>query len=105
MTDLFSHADGLALGHASAAVAADHAGADWIDRAYAAFVAYAKRGQPFTTEDVRNANPDLPAPPDPRAWGQVALRAKKRKLVAPGEMVRAKNRGVHGQMVRQWAPL
>jgi hypothetical protein len=75
-------AEALATGHAKAQQAADHAGEEWKDIAYDAFVAFAKtRLFPFTTEDVRKANPELPPPPDNRAWGHVALRASRAKIV------------------------
>jgi len=108
VSDLFSYADqhpGLADGHAGAKRAAEHAGEDWGKRAYAAFIAHARLHATFTTEDVRLAFTDLPAPAEPRAWGQVALRAKRDHIVIAGDMVRAKNRAVHGQMIRQWRSL
>jgi hypothetical protein len=94
--------EGLELGHAMAAVAADNAGAEWKRKAYEAFVNYAKTCPYFVTEDVRAANADLPSPPDTRAWGQIALMAKREKIVSSYSLVRAKSRSVHGMIVTMW---
>lgn len=94
------------LGHEGAAIAANAAEwqiEDWKDRAYDAFLTIASIGAPFTTEDVRVACPDIPAPPDARAWGQVALRAKKAGVVKSVGVVNAKLRNVHGRYITQWA--
>lgn len=71
----------LEIGHAKAEQAADHAGEEWKDLAFAAFATYAETNTRFTTEDVRNANSTLPPPPDGRAWGHVALRASRSGIV------------------------
>jgi hypothetical protein len=94
--------EGLELGHAMAAVAADNAGTEWKRVAYEAFVTYAKKHPYFVTEDVRAANSHLPAPPDKRAWGQIALTAKREGIVFGHSLVRAKSRTVHGMIVTMW---
>jgi len=94
--------EGLDLGHQMAAAAADHAGTEWKRMAYEAFVNYAKDHPYFVTEDVRAANEHLPAPPDKRAWGQIALMAKRAEIVSGHSLVRAKNRTVHGMIVTMW---
>ena len=94
--------EGLLIGHAMAEVAADNAGETWKRMAYEAFVKHAKDHEFFVTEDVRNDNPDLPAPPDMRAWGQIALLAKKEKVVFGYSLTRAKGRAVHGMFVTMW---
>jgi hypothetical protein len=93
---------GFMLGAAGAKRAADHAGEDWQAAAYRAFAEYAKRGHWFTCEDVREANPNLPRPPDQRAWGQIALSARRNGLVVMGPWVTARSRIVHGNAVRSW---
>lgn len=93
---------GLAKGHAQAERAAQHAGEAWREAAYRAFVNYAARGERFTTEDVREDNPQLPPPPDKRAWGHIALRAKREGVVRAVSWVRAKSETVHGMVVTQW---
>ena len=61
--------------------AADHAGDEWKAYAYQAFVQYAREHKTFTTEEVRKANPDLPAAPDQRAWGHIAKSAERGEIV------------------------
>lgn len=94
--------EGLALGHAMAELAANHAGEDWKDRAFAAFVAHAKDHQAFTTEDVREASPHVGEPPDLRAWGQVALRARREGIVRSLGWIKPKAKNVHGGVVTLW---
>jgi len=94
--------EGLAIGHSMAELAAQHAGAEWQDEAYEAFRQFALRTEYFTTEMARLASPDVPAPPDARAWGAVALRAKKSNAVAADGWVRAESRTVHGMVVTLW---
>jgi hypothetical protein len=63
--------------------AAAGAGLSWIEKAYEAFVAHAKRHEQFLTEDVRmtaEAN-GLRKPADRRAWGAVAQRAARAGVV------------------------
>jgi hypothetical protein len=68
---------GLETGHAMAELAADRAGFDWKLLALEAVRQHALKKRYFTTEQVRGANPDLPEPPDKRAWGAIARLAKK----------------------------
>jgi hypothetical protein len=92
----------LELGHKAAELAASNAEYQlhgWKDRAYDAFTTMVARGLPFTTEDVRVANPDIPTPSDQRAWGQVALRAKRAGLV---KSVGIAIGNVHGRYLTQW---
>ena len=93
---------GLALGHASAEIAAAHAGSEWIRIALEAFLNFAKMRHSFTTEQVREAFPDLPLPPDKRAWGQVARLAKSEGIVESIGWVRANSPSVHGMVVTLW---
>lgn len=94
--------EGLKIGHAMAEVAANNAGEAWEHIAYEAFVRHAKSHQFFLTEDVRNSNPDIPIPPDMRAWGHIARLAKKEGVVSGHLFTRAKNRSVHGMVVTMW---
>ena len=94
--------NGLAIGHAMADLAANKAGKEWQAEAFYAFKLHAMKHQFFTTEEVRAANPDIPPPPDERAWGSVALRAKRENLVVGSEWVRANSRTVHGMVVTRW---
>lgn len=94
--------EGLRLGHVMAEVAANNAGETWKRLAYEAFVKYAKGREFFLTEDVRAANPDLPTPPDTRAWGYIARLAKKEGVVSGQSFTRAKSRSVHGMVVTMW---
>lgn len=94
--------EGLALGHASAEIAAAHAGSEWVRIALEAFLNFAKTHQTFTTEQVRQAFPNLPLPPDKRAWGGVARRAKVEGIAEPIDWVRADSHTVHGMVVTLW---
>jgi len=95
---------GLELGYAGAERAADRAGKEWRILAFRAFYQFTKRGKPFTTEEVRKANPALPTPPETRAWGQVALSAARLGVVVRGGLTRAQSKGAHGRWVTQWVP-
>ena len=72
---------GKEIGHAKAKQAADHAGTEWQDQAFAALCSFAKAHATFTVEAVRHANPGLVAPTD-KAWGAVAIRARNAGLIA-----------------------
>ena len=101
--DLFNRPiTGLEIGHAMANVAANHAGEEWKQLAYDSFVEYAKTHGEFTTEQVRGACSSVPAPPDKRAWGQVALRAKKDGVIESAGWTRAESRSVHGMVITLW---
>lgn len=83
--------------------AANHAGDQWKDYAWRALLAFLEnvRGE-FIMEDVRWANPQVPEPPDNRAWGQIALRAKRAGLIEKVGNAPAKDKGVHGSIVTLW---
>lgn len=73
-----------AIAAQACADAADRRDPHWSKMAYGAFVAYARihAGQQFTTEDVRlAAAKSVPPPPDGRAWGAIAMRAKREEIV------------------------
>ena len=89
---------GRELGHEGAKLVADNAGDAWKRQALAAFFAYGSEHGPFfTTEDVRTAS-EVPAPHDARAWGQVALEAKRRGWIKWAGYAPAKDRKSH------WCP-
>ena len=94
--------EGLAIGHAMADVAGRHAGADWMEVALSAVRDYAQENERFTTEQIRAANPDMPAPPDKRAWGSVVRTAHREGFIVPHGWVRAESRTVHGMVVTMW---
>jgi hypothetical protein len=100
--DLFN---GLALGHAAAERAADHAGEAWKDRAYRAFVAFAASRKTFTTEEARESCGHVGDPPDRRAWGAIALRAKRDGKVKAIGFATSKNPRVHGSVCTLWATI
>jgi hypothetical protein len=101
MNDKFIH-EGLALGYEAAEAAAEHAGTKWRETAFDAFIKYAKTHEFFTTEDVRLAYPDIPFPPDTRAWGAIPRQAKKQNIIEGTGLVRANDRNVHGRFITQW---
>jgi hypothetical protein len=94
--------ESVELGHAMAELSANKAGDEWREEAYAAFCQYAKAHPYFTNEEVRAANPDLVAPFDERAWGAIALRAKRQDIVVSHSWVRARSQTVHGSIITQW---
>ena len=93
---------GLQLGHAMAHVAANNAGDEWKDSAFEAFKHYARTHSEFTTEEARLAATEVASPPDIRAWGQIAIRAKREGIVVGIGWVRATSPSVHGMVVTQW---
>lgn len=93
---------GLELGRAMAEVAGKNAGDEWKEMAYREFKNFASKQNLFTTEQVRKSIPFFPAPPDNRAWGQVALRAKREGLVEGHGWVRANSLEVHGRLITLW---
>jgi hypothetical protein len=94
--------EGLAIGHAMAEVAADNAGLTWREEAYEAFKNYALNTEYFMTEEVRRDNPDLPKPPDERAWGAIARQARKDGIIVAEGWMRATSPKVHGMVVTVW---
>jgi hypothetical protein len=92
---------GTQIGHQMALIAAEHAGAEWSEVAYEAFVDFAKSRKYFTTEEVRQSS-DVPAPPDSRVWGAIPLKAKKDGVVSAAGWVKAQSTKVHGMVVTQW---
>lgn len=100
--DLFTQPTGTEIGHARAKQAADHAGDKWKRTAYEAFLAFAETHRSFKTEDVRNAHPEIPPPPDKRAWGAIALMARRNQVISSGGPVKAESPMVHGMYVTLW---
>lgn len=95
--DLF---DAFQSGVMKAELCADKAGEEWKDAAFQAFVEYAKRGVLFTTEDVREANPQIVAHDD-RAWGFIARRAARAGVIKSAGQRRVKSS--HGMFKTLWA--
>ena len=94
--------EGFEIGQEMAELAANRAGGEWKAIALEAFRLHAKEHRWFKTEDVRAANPDLPVPPDMRAWGHIALLAEKEGYVVAGGYVSARSPTVHGMKVTLW---
>lgn len=94
--------EGLALGHEAAEAAADNAGLEWREAALNAFKAYAKTHEFFTTEEVRLTHPNMPTPPDSRAWGAIPRQAQKENIIEGVGWVRANDRNVHGRLITRW---
>lgn len=103
--DLFDGKTGTQLGHEAAQRAADHAGDEWKELAYESLCDYAKHHVSFTVEQVRSARPDLPPPPELRAWGAVALRARRAGIVKGIGWTPAEDRAVHGGVITLWRSL
>ncbi len=94
---------GLLFGHEMADRAGERAGRDWLSIALDAVKRFAIENDSFTTEQVRLANPDLPDPPDKRAWGAVVRIAKKEGFIEASGWVRAESLTVHGMVVTKWS--
>ena len=97
-----SNHEGLAIGHSMAEVSADNAGEAWKAEAYAAFRKHAIKNLIFTTEDVRKANEDMPHPPDTRAWGHIALRAKRDNIIEFFTLMHSTSKSTHGRLITKW---
>lgn len=87
--------------------AVDHADAvhpHWGDEAYAFLEGYARNNDTFTIEDVRLASVGIvPEPPHARAWGGVAMRASRSKLLQPVGFAQSKRNDGHCMNLRVWA--
>lgn len=94
--------EGLAIGHKRANEAAEHAGGEWLELAIDAFKNHAINHKQFTTEEVRLAHPNLPEPPDKRAWGAIPRIAKKEGFISAKGWTRANSHTVHGMVVTLW---
>jgi len=98
--------NGFDLGEDGAERAARHAGEAWKEMAYLAYCLYVATHDLFTTEDVRLASPQVPPPPDNRAWGQVALRMLRENLIiATNRYQRRKVRSSHASPIQIWAAM
>lgn len=96
----------MEIGVKKAKQAADNAGAQWTLDAYDIFEKYARKHATFTTEQVRlEAAKNLKAPPDARAWGQIALLAKKNGVVVSHGWVASEDPKKHGIPVTLWRSL
>ena len=98
----------LDLGHAGAARAGGHADRTipgWSDLALAALLRFAVNHPMFTIEEVRLASPGVPPPPDRRAWGNVAVRARRANLVVASSWVNSESKTGHGPPVTLWRRL
>lgn len=95
----------IRLGHAGADRAADAAGELWKAEALEAFIRYAKSHNKFTAEDVRLANPDLRCNADLRAWGHIAISAKRAGVVEHAGYARSISAKVHSSVTTLWGSL
>jgi hypothetical protein len=96
------------LAERGAALAAEHADREhcgWTEQALEAFKTYAATHSQFTTEDVVAAAVAVPVPPEKRAWGQVALLAKKQGVIIKAGFCTAKMTQAHCRPVSLWQSL
>ena len=97
---------GLKIGVEKAKQAMDHASDEWKKNAYDAFVKHAKTHKTFTTEQVRLSSIDkVGLPPDSRAWGGIALIAKKNSIVVNDGLIHSVDKNKHGIPVTLWKSL
>lgn len=92
---------GLLDGHAAGKRAASRAGMEWKNAAFVEFCAFATTHLSFLTEDVR-LHSTIELPPDPRAWGQVAMRAARAGVITAIGVARTNYRRSHGRFFTQW---
>lgn len=97
--DFAEQAAARAAGHADRVIP------DWSERALAVFIGYAEHHIQFTTEDVVIAAVTLPAPPEKRAWGQIALTAQRRHLVKSVGYTHSKLPHAHARPLTLWRSL
>lgn len=90
---------------AEAAAHADKVHDAWTEKALAAFRAHASVHAKFTTEDVITASPDVPVAPEKRAWGHIALLAKRQGLILKAGFATAKAAHAHARPVSLWCSL
>ncbi|MFJ3048538.1 hypothetical protein ACIPEN_22110 [Herbaspirillum chlorophenolicum] len=90
-------------GAARAAEHADHQHADWSDLALQAFRDHAVSHTQFSTEDVIASAVKLPPPPDKRAWGQVAIKARRLGICVKSHIGTSKLPHAHGRWITVWA--
>lgn len=91
------------VGASRAAAHADRVSDGWQEAASTAFRKFAEaHAEPFITEDVRAANPQLTAPPDNRAWGHIARSASLSGIVQKVGTRSAKAPGVHRTITTLW---
>ena len=78
----YERQSGRDVGHKLAKLAAAKAGQEWHDKALAALKKFARANAQFSIEQVRAAFPML-AVRNAKAWGAVAMVAKKEGVIAP----------------------
>jgi hypothetical protein len=82
---------------------ADRVAPEWRHLAYDALVAYARRHDTFTIEQLReHLNGKLADPPSLRAWGGIARKAQHAGIIAHGGFVEATATNVHANVVTLW---
>lgn len=98
----------LAIAGADTAAAhADRVHGPWSEKAWEFFMQFAREhpGQTFMTEDVRahaEIRKAVPPPPDNRAWGSIAMRASKAKLIRRVDYAPNKSPSCHASPKSVW---
>lgn len=105
--DLFAQPAANDLAREGMARAVDHADrveGGWSVRAYQLFEQFAVSHWEFMTEDVRNwaHKLGLPAAPSGRAWGAVALRACRDRIIVSNGYRKTTNPLAHGTPATLW---
>jgi hypothetical protein len=91
-------------GIARAAAHADREVRGWILLARAHLLTFARHHQRFALETVRDYAEarGLPAAPDPRAWGAVAVKCRRDFIIKPDGYAPSLNKGAHKRPTMQW---
>lgn len=111
MADLFateSKAQDLAReGMAAAMAHADRVNLHWSARASELLRAFAQMHPEFMAEDARlwAEEQGLPPAPSARAWGAIAVRARRENLIVAAGYRRTQNRTAHGTPATLWQSL
>lgn len=76
---------------------------NWSDIAYGFLLGYADSHTEFMIEDMRNASVGfVPEPPSKRAWGGIAVRASKNKIIKRKGFQNVKNVKAHCTPATLW---
>jgi hypothetical protein len=75
---------------------------EWCETAYGLVYALAKKGEPFTSEDVTDELGPPPGGSDPRALGGILRAAREAKLIMATGWTSARRKSRHKAPIRIW---
>lgn len=109
-SSIVDRSPGAAERDAGIAAAAGHADRDipgWVMLARAHLLVFARHNERFPLERVRiyAESRGLPPPPDPRAWGAIAVKCRRDFIIKPDGYAPSLNAGAHKRPTLQWRSL